>query len=194
MGQLEPAGRQVTIAHAHSGEDTYVFVVAGKHGLSGSVHFPVAVLNQVLELGLPATEQEATAALPAVTDSIHRHIAEHLSVDVDGEAVPIRLSPPDYKSPHAGGYIVTDYHSSSSRVVRPARVTVSFDGGSDGQADLIVRNEYGWGRFTRNDETRLAFSRQTPEHEVLVPRPPFTKDLAGTGYRVVRGIRKRLRR
>lgn len=194
MSQLDPGRRQVTVAHAHSGEDTYVFVVAGKHGVSGSVHFPLAVLNQVLELGIPATEPEAIAALSPATESIHSYITEHLSVDIDGEPVTVQLSRPQYKSPHAGGYIVTDYQTSTSSIVRPARVAVSFDGVADGHADLIVRNEYGWGRFTRNDETRLPLSQETPEHEVLLPRPSFTKDLAGTGARVMHGIRKRLRR
>lgn len=198
MSQLDPVRRQVTVAHAHSGEDTYVFVVAGKHGVSGSVHFPIAVLNQVLELDIPATEQEATAALPPATESIHSYITEHLSVDIDGESVTIDLLRPEYKSPRVGGYVVTDYRTSVRSLERPARVAVEFDGVFDrmpgGHVDLIVRNEYGWGKFTRNDETRLAFDAETSRHELVFDRPSLAKDFAGTQARVRHGISKRLRR
>lgn len=190
--------RRLAIAHAHSGHHAYVFLRAGNRGIFGNVQLPVVDLNDVLDLDLPLTKDEGSAALHAVREPIRRYIESHFSIHVDGREVPYILDDSRFIEPAGEGYVSTNYQATELDLDRPALFKVEFDALVDVLPEretlLIVVNARGFGRYTSGHERRYEMGADQTTREFVLERPTGPQNVSGTLRELQRAVANRLRR
>ncbi len=78
-----------SVAGAHTGEQSYLYLDVTEVSLSGRVEAPVRDLNEGLGLTLAGTDEEVLAELEANRDELHEYFGQHLSISSDGVEWPI---------------------------------------------------------------------------------------------------------
>lgn len=187
---LEPAG----LAHAHSGTESYAYVLVDDSGVRGTVQFPISDLNEVLGLTLSQDAAGALAELAANRGDIEAYAASHL--DVGGW--PLMFTGYRVLERKQGSYAVLEYAVSAAPRPVPRRFAVTYDGIMESKphhhALILVKTWAGWGPVRTAQVARFECSASAPEHEVTLPDASFAADAAGAGRFLVAGLSKGLRK
>lgn len=192
-------------ARAHSGVDSYVYVVVDEGGITGNVQFPIADLNAVLGLAIPHDDVGARNGTDENLATIQDYAAEHLTIgtgEVDWSLVFVGRRVLERK---AGSYTILEYRVAERLDLMPRRFTVWYDGIIHAKpkrsALVIVKTSAGWGGLRTVTEERLPFAAGSTFRDVIIPEPSARRDLGGAAAFItartkdlLRRARKRLRR
>lgn len=176
--QSSPRGlRVVTIAHAHSGTDSYVILEWRESGVSGSVQYPVSDLNEAMGISIAQDRETAQRQVDDANDRIVEYTSEHLSIKADGLAVKPGLGPCGFFEMNTrDSYVVVPLALPGMGGGGPATITVEYDGIiselPDRPALLDLRRFSGIGRLSQFEREQLPFSPDTTSHTVT--RPTFS--------------------
>lgn len=193
------------LARAHSGTESYVYVVIGDHSITGNVQFPISDLNGVMGLSMPQDEQGALAGMAANRQAIEAYATEHLTIGTDGAEWAIEFNGHRMLQHKAGSYAILDYRTTQRLDPVPRSFAVSYDGiihaREHHEALVIVNTSAGYGPLTTTTEQRLPYTAEQTTRQITIPEQSAWKDLAGavgaaTGSAkdLLRRARKPLRR
>ncbi|MFN0025713.1 MAG: hypothetical protein ACKV2O_00815, partial [Acidimicrobiales bacterium] len=95
-------------AHAHTGNQSYVYVDLLSDRLEGRVEYLVKDLNEALELDLVDDETTALTQLERQRPAIETYTRDHLALTFDDRQVPLQFEEFEYLELSQGSYVV--YH------------------------------------------------------------------------------------
>ncbi len=194
--------RPRTIAHAHSGTHSYVYVLIDEGTITGNVQFPIADLNEILGLSIPQDETGALEALRSHRDALEGYAAAHLTV---GDSWKIEFTGFRVLGRKAGSYAIVEYRVQYVLGPEEREITVSYDGilhaRHHHEAIVIVKTSAGLGPLRTETEQRFTCTPDATVHTVTLPPDSIQNDASGAVAFVEaeikeywRRARKRLRR
>lgn len=192
------------MAHAHSGVDSYVYVVFGDDGVTGNVQFPITDLNNAIGTDIPTSGDEVRYGVAENLRAIEKYALAHLTLaDVAG-AWPLRFTTYRTLVRSIGSYAILDYEVDRAFDTRPRSFTVTYDGiiESNGHRSgtVLVKWKQGLGPVATETEQRFVCTEASTSHVVTVGEDSLRNDVVGAASHVaatakeyVRRARKRLR-
>ena len=189
--------RAITIAHAHTGTQSYVWVEVRERSITGAVEFPLIDLSEILNLDIPSSKSAGTAFVERNLASISNYADGHLSIAGDGKAWKLHFLRPRVFGHAGGAYVHIDYEARTDGK-RPPRLTITFDGIVESKPNhdalLIVKNGTGWGRLQKYEEETLAVDKNRLSHTISLMSPGWMSNLTAALSEGARRGRKRLMR
>ncbi len=192
------------IAHAHTGTHSYAIVEIDGGRVTGTVQFPIDLLNQTLDLAIPLDEQSAVPAIDATREMIDTYIRDHFSLSDATKTWPIDFTGRRVLERKRFSYAIFSYEVPGLAPV-PQQFTVAYDGivaadeSHEGMA--IVRQHAGLGRLRSKQEQRWAVVAGSTVFAASTRPDSMTTNLSGawqavtdTAREYMRRARKRLRR
>ena len=166
------------IAGAHSGTQSYVYLEIFDSSIEGRVEYPVADLNEVLGLDIPADPDGALAGAEANLDAIHDYSRSHLTLfDAQGNEWPLAFGEVESLEVGDGAYVVVNFEVDQKFESVPRQFTAAYDSiihqKTDRDALLIMATDWGSGTFNNEASELLRF---TPQNTVQ------TLDLGDTSF------------
>ncbi len=192
------------IAHAHSGTHSYAIVEVDGAQVTGTVQFPIDLLNLAVGLSLPIDEAGALAAIDANRAQIDAYIADHFSVGDGNRLWDINLTGRRVLQRKQFSYAIFSYEV-SGLATAPERIVIEYDGivaaDQDHEGAAIVRQHTGFGKLRTRHEERWPVVAASTSFTAAIRPNTFLTNLKGawgnvvdTGREYVRRARKRLRR
>jgi len=193
------------MAHAHSGTDSYAYVVVSGQTISGNVQFPIADLNEVLGLAIPQDEIGALAETRANLPTIETYAHEHLVLGTGAADWTLVFTGQRILERKAGSYTILEYHIADRINPVPRTFTIWYDGiiheKPERHALVIVRTFPGFGALRTVFEERIDYEAGSTYQDVVIPEESVGANLAGAAGSILaeakdlaRRARKRLLR
>lgn len=171
-------------AHAHSGEESYVYLDIFDDGLEGRVEFPVKDLNEVLGIDIPQDEAGAITATEANLEAIQAYAAEHLSLGLGGEEWPLEFEGFRVLPARTGTYSIVDFVVLEEFDTVPRTFDVTYDGIIESlpqkSALLLIATDFGSGTFANEGNHLLTFTSGGTTQQVALDDASFIAGVTAT--------------
>ena len=174
-----------SVAQAHSGNQSYVYLEIFDTAIAGRVEYPIKDLNRALDLDIPVGKPGTMSALQANADIIESYTSEHLVIGPTGGAASWTYEFGEVNLLDLGGnsYATFEFEI-TQRFDPPPRVfDVSFDAiiefDSDRSALLIIATDWGSGTFNNESSELVRFSSGDTTHTVDLDDPSWFKGMTG---------------
>lgn len=172
-------------AHAHSGNQSYVYLEIFDTAIAGRVEYPIKDLNRALDLDIPVGKPETKSELLESAEIIEAYTSEHLSIGPGAGAPTWDYEFGEITLLDLGGnsYVVFEFEV-TQRFDPPPRVfDVSFDAiiefDSNRSALLIIATDWGSGTFNNESSELVRFSSGDTAQTVDLDDPSWFKGMTG---------------
>lgn len=186
------------IAHAHSGTDSYVYVVVAGDGITGNVQFPIADLNEVLELAIPQDEAGAMQETRTHLATIEAYAREHLAIGTGEADWTLAFTSQRILERKAGSYTILEYRVADRLSPVPRTFTIWYDGILHARVErhglVIVKTSAGFGSLRTVSEERIPYRAGSTFQEVAVADSSLGADLAGAAGYILAEVKDLARR
>lgn len=152
-------------AHAHSGEESYIYLNISQDSIEGQVELPISDVNTVLGLDLPDGGDGMRAAVDDEAGTIIDYAATHLQM---ANAEQTEVWPLVFENEielleeGTGSYVILPFEVDQEFADVPQRFTVTYDGiieSIDGKSGLLlIANDWDAGVFKNDGDHLLVFS------------------------------------
>lgn len=182
--------RRVTVAHAHSGEDSYVILELRQSGIEGSVQYPISDLNQVLDLSIAQDEKTARPQIEEAIDRIVDYTKNHFSISSEAGKLMPEIGPFRFLELKTSSYVVIPFALPAEANGSYSRVTVDYDGiiaDLPHRTGLLdARHFRGLGSLETFEREQLPFDGATRSHTVTNENLSPTRHLSASVMVVLR--------
>lgn len=190
------------VALAHSGTQSYVYLMVKGGGFIGNVQFPVHDINHILDLSIPEDEAGAGPAVAANRAALEAYAREHLAVGDGSRSWKLDFGIDRALLSVGGVYAVLEFRVAERFETFPTQVEVSYDGiihaYPERNARIFVKTQRGWGPFRRAPEEGRTFTVDNSTQTFRVEEDTVGRDVLGTltvlGRRTVKRARGLVRR
>ena len=172
-------------AHAHSGNQSYVYLEVFDTAIAGRVEYPIKDLNRVLDIEIPVGEPETLSAVLANADLIQSYTRQHLAIGPVEGGSPWSYEFGDVELLDLGGnsYATFDFELTDRFDPPPRTFVVSYDGiveaDSNRSALLIIATDWGSGTFNNESNELVRFSAGDTVQIVDLDDPSWWKGMTG---------------
>ncbi|MFA9563755.1 MAG: HupE/UreJ family protein, partial [Acidimicrobiales bacterium] len=172
-------------AHAHTGNQSYVYLEIFDTAIAGRVEYPIRDLNRILGLDIPIDEPETLESLEANADVIQAYTAEHLAIGPeDGLTTwPYEFEDIELLDLGGGSYAVFNFEIQERFDPPPRTFRVSYDAiieaDSDRDGFLLIATDWGSGTFNNEANEFLRFSQGDTTHLVELDDTAWWKGVSG---------------
>ena len=172
-------------AHAHTGNQSYVYLEIFDTAIAGRVEYPIRDLNRILGLDIPIDEPETLEALEANADVIQAYTAEHLAIGPENGLTtwPYEFEDIELLDLGGGSYAVFDFEIQERFDTPPRTFMVSYDAiieaDSDRDGFLLIATDWGSGTFNNEANEFLRFSQGDTSHLVELDDTSWWKGMGG---------------
>ena len=156
------------LAYAHSGTQSYVFVRVNGSQVTGNVQFPIADLNEILDLSIPQTGGEHEVA--SNLEKIQRYTDDHVAVRHGSQEWTFEF--PEFRlfEDQRGSYVILDFAIDDAPDPLPSEVTLTYDGIIEAMPDrdalVIVETDSRWERYRRSMDRSTPYRAGSTSHVV----------------------------
>lgn len=187
----------IEVAHAHSGSDSYVFVVVDDHDVHGTVQHPLGRLAGAIGAPMPE-EADAEGFVADHADTIVALVGDHVTIaGADGPWSP-SFGPPRVLAHGHGTYVIVPF-TIPVVVGDPTAFTITSTGPGAADHDhhhhgtlVIAKTFDGVGRFRTARSKRFEPDPDTGTAEVVLDAGSPVRSVVGAARGVGRGLRRRL--
>ena len=191
-------------AHAHTGTHSYAIVEIDGGRATGTVQFPIDILNEALSLEIPLDETNAIAAIDAAREPIDAYIRDHFSINDASSPWPIEFTGRRVLERKQFSYAIFSYEVPGLEPV-PEQFTVTYDGivatDETHEGMVIVRQHAGFGALRSKQEQRwpvvagsTVFTASTRPNSPATNVSGAWRAVTDAGREYLRRARKRIRR
>ena len=171
-------------AVAHNGEQSLVYLDIFDSTIEGEIHYPVADLNEVLDLDIPLDAEDAVEWAEANPGIIENYSAEHIAIsDIDGEQWPIVFSGFDGLDVGTGAFLLAVFEVDREFTEVPRQFVVAYDGifhaKPERDALLAIATDFGSGTFNNEADTLVRYSPGSTSQTVDLGDTSFWKGVTG---------------
>ena len=154
--------------YAHSGTQSYVFVSLNGSQVTGNVQFPIADLNEILELAIPQTGGGHEVA-PNL-ERIQRYANDHVAVRNGSRDWTFEFRGFRLLEHQRGSYVILDFAIVDAPDPLPSEVRLTYDGiieaMPDREALVIVETDSRWERYRRSVDGSIPYRAGSTSHMV----------------------------
>ncbi len=156
------------LVYAHSGTQSYVFVNVSGSLVTGNVQFPIADLNEILELAIPQTGGVHEVAQDL--ERIQRYTNDHVAVRNGSHDWTFEFRGLRLLEHQRGSYLILDFAIADAPDPLPSEVRLTYDGiieaMPDREALVIVETDSRWERYRRSVDRSIPYRAGSTSHVV----------------------------
>jgi hypothetical protein len=177
-----------SVAHAHTGKQSYVYLQIFDESIVGRVEYPVGDLNRLFDLGIDEDDvDQAIEDAETQRAFLENYTDEHLDLfPEDGEPGDWTLSFGEISGLEAsnGGYTTLEFEIEQRFAPTPRVFQVDYDGiiEADPERDafLLIQTDFGSGTFNNEADEFVRFTADSTLQTIDLDDPSFWKGLGGT--------------
>ena len=172
-------------AHAHSGNQSYVYLEIFDTAIAGRVEYPIKDLNRLLDLDIPIGEPDTLSAVLDHADLIQAYTREHLAIRAteDSQAWAYEFDEVEVLDLDSNSYAVFEFELTERFDPPPRIFSVSYDGiieaDSNRSAFLLIATDWGSGTFNNEGDEFVRFSSGDTVQTVDLDDPSWWKGMSG---------------
>ncbi len=171
--------------HAHSGNQSYVYLEIFDTAIAGRVEYPIRDLNRVLGLDIPVGESDTRDVLEANADVIQAYTREHLTIGpaTGSSTWPYEFGDVELLDLGGGSYAVFEFEIEQRFDPPPRTFTMTYDAiieaDSDRDGFLLIATDWASGTFNNEANEFLRFSSDNTTQIVDLDDTAWWKGMTG---------------
>lgn len=170
-------------AHAHSADESYVWLEIFDETIEGRVEYPLPDLVEILELPIESGDLTSEATVEQYSEEILDYTRAHFGLGMDGVSLALAYDEPTAFTAEETHFAVIPFRVEGSFDPMPRVFDVTYDGiveeRTDRSALLLIATDWRSGTFNNDVEHLVVFTQNSTTATVDLGEPSTAKALIG---------------